>query len=201
VSVANRNELVREVQWVSGVKTGQTTEAGYVLVASGERKGVELVSAVLGAPSEAERDAATLELLRYGASLYERREAVGRGEQVTRVPVAGEEEPLPLEAARAVAVIARSDQEVDVVANAPAEVDGPVERGERIARAAVLVDGDRVAGVPLLAARAVAEPGLLERLDGELPGGERAVWALGALALAVLAAALLLALARRRAAR
>ena len=45
--------------------------------APASRKGVELVSAVLGAPSESERDAATLALLDYGFSLYHRRTPVG----------------------------------------------------------------------------------------------------------------------------
>jgi D-alanyl-D-alanine carboxypeptidase (penicillin-binding protein 5/6) len=64
----NRNRLVAAVPWIDGVKTGHTQSAGYVLVGSGTRKGVQLVSAVLGAPSEAQRDADTLALLRYGFS-------------------------------------------------------------------------------------------------------------------------------------
>ena len=59
-TVVNRNNLVRTVPFVSGVKTGYTLGAGNVLVASAEREGVELVSAVLGAGTESERDAATL---------------------------------------------------------------------------------------------------------------------------------------------
>ena len=77
--LVNRNTLVRSEPFVDGVKTGTTLAAGYVLVASGERKGVELASAVLGAPGEAERDAATLELLDYGFSLYRERTLVARG--------------------------------------------------------------------------------------------------------------------------
>ena len=71
-TVVNRNNLVRTVPFVTGVKTGYTLGAGNVLVASAEREGVELVSAVLGAGTESERDAATLELLEYGFSLYRR---------------------------------------------------------------------------------------------------------------------------------
>ena len=53
-------------------------DAGYVLVGSGTRKGVTLLSVVMGAPSEAARDDDTLALLRYGFSLY-RRETPGAG--------------------------------------------------------------------------------------------------------------------------
>ena len=64
------------VPWINGVKTGYTLDAGYVLVGSGTRKGVTLLSVVMGAPSEAARDQDTLSLLRYGFSLYLRRTPV-----------------------------------------------------------------------------------------------------------------------------
>jgi serine-type D-Ala-D-Ala carboxypeptidase (penicillin-binding protein 5/6) len=61
---ANRNTLVRSTSWVNGVKSGHTSQAGYVLVGSGrDGRGVQLVSAVLGTSSVAARDAATLKLL------------------------------------------------------------------------------------------------------------------------------------------
>ena len=47
------NELLRMAPWVTGVKTGHTFAAGYVLVGSGRRKGVGLISAAIGAPSDA----------------------------------------------------------------------------------------------------------------------------------------------------
>ena len=68
--VVNRNDLVLEVPWVNGVKTGHTVDAGYVLVASATRHGVTLISVVLGAPTIAARDSGSLALLRYGVSRY-----------------------------------------------------------------------------------------------------------------------------------
>ena len=64
--IANRNTLVGRVPWINGVKTGHTSGAGYVLVASGTRNGMTLLSAVLGTSSEASRDANTMALLTYG---------------------------------------------------------------------------------------------------------------------------------------
>ena len=59
----NRNTLVRNTSWVNGVKSGHTSQAGYVLVGSGLRNHIQLVSAVLGTPSVAARDAATKTLI------------------------------------------------------------------------------------------------------------------------------------------
>jgi D-alanyl-D-alanine carboxypeptidase (penicillin-binding protein 5/6) len=69
---ANRNSLVRSTPSVNGVKTGRTMGAGYVLVGSATRRGVTVLSAVLGAQSESARNADTLELLRYGLAGYRR---------------------------------------------------------------------------------------------------------------------------------
>jgi len=55
--VVNRNDLVGRVPWINGVKTGHTSGAGYVLVGSGTRHGMTLLSAVLGTSSESTRDA------------------------------------------------------------------------------------------------------------------------------------------------
>ena len=58
--------------------------------------------------------------------------------------------------------ICQDDHEID----GPAEVEGPIERGERIGRATVLLDDRAVGTVPLIAARAIAEPTLVDRVGG-----------------------------------
>lgn len=184
-TVVNRNTLLLQVPWVDGVKTGHTSAAGYVLVASGKRRGAEFVAAVLGAPSEAARNEAALALLRYGVSRYRVRTPVRRGERVTAVPLRFRDERLALRAARKLRLPVRRDQKLEVVVDAPKEVDGPIERGERVGRASVLVDGERAASTPLLAARAVEAATVFDRLDSLLPGGRIVLW-LAAVALACL---------------
>ena len=78
-TIVNHNDLWSPMPWINGVKTGYTPDAGNVLVGSGTRKGVTLLSVVMGAPSIPARDGDTLALLRYGFSLYSRRQAVRPG--------------------------------------------------------------------------------------------------------------------------
>lgn len=165
-TVNTRNSLLLSDDSVDGVKTGHTLGAGYVLVASAERRGVELVSVVLGAGSEDARDAESERLLDYGFSLYEQRPAVRRGEVLGSVPVSGEDDPLELEAARGERVRSREDQSLRFELIAPEEVEGPIAAGERLGRAVITLDGERVGTVPALAARAVAAPGVLDGLGG-----------------------------------
>lgn len=188
-TVVNRNNLVRTVPYVTGVKTGYTLGAGNVLVASAEREGVELVSAVLGVPSESQRDAATLELLEYGFSLYHREDVLQRGERVASASVRFQGERLPLAPVSDVRLTLRDGQRVDTVIDAPAEIEGPAVRGERLGRAIVTVDGERAARVPLAAVRSVGAATLLERFDGAIPGPRPLAWAVAVGGLALLFAA------------
>ncbi|MGH2988187.1 MAG: D-alanyl-D-alanine carboxypeptidase family protein, partial [Solirubrobacterales bacterium] len=184
-TVVNRNNLVRTVPYVNGVKTGYTLGAGNVLVGSAERDGVQLVSAVLGAPTEPARDSATLELLHYGFSLYERERVLSERERVAAAAVRWQDESLPLVAQRPAAVTVRRDQRVDLEVASPTEVEGPIRRGERLGRARVTVDGEPVQRVALLAARSVPEATALQRFDGAIPGPRVVAWgvAVGGLAL------------------
>ena len=90
LQIESRNALLLSEPFIDGIKTGTTLAAGYVLVASGTKKDVELVSVVLGSPDEASRDSATLSLMDYGFSLYDERALVKRGERLGAAPLDGE---------------------------------------------------------------------------------------------------------------
>jgi serine-type D-Ala-D-Ala carboxypeptidase (penicillin-binding protein 5/6) len=189
IQLSNRNTLVRTVPWVNGVKTGYTLDAGYVLVGSATRRGVTLVSAVLGAPSEADREAATLDLLRYGFSQYRRESVLERGERLAAAAVRYQDDSLSLLARRPLMVTFRRGQDVETDVVAPEEVEGPIDRGERLGEAVVSVDGEEVGRVTLIAARAVPAANIGDRVDDALPGGPVLAWVL---VTAVLAAAIVL---------
>jgi serine-type D-Ala-D-Ala carboxypeptidase (penicillin-binding protein 5/6) len=157
------NELLRMAPWVTGVKTGHTFGALYVLVGSGRRKGVELISVAIGAPTDEDRFNDNIDLLDYGFAQYKRRLPVRGGADLadSSIRYAGGE--LPLRAARAVAVGIRPDQQLTVAVRAPREVEGPIRRGAALGTATIFVDGMRAASVPLRAGRAVPTASMLDR--------------------------------------
>ncbi len=157
------NELLLMAPWVTGVKTGHTFDAGYVLVGSGRRDGVELISVAIGAPSDEARYRANLDLLEYGFSQYRRRLPVRAGEDLADPAIRYSGGELPLRAARGVAVGLRRGQRLEVEIQAPAEVEGPIRRGAALGTAAVFVDGRRAATVPLRAGRAIGEASAFDR--------------------------------------
>lgn len=67
----NRNRLLWREDFVDGIKTGHTETAGYCLAASGQQKGMRLISIVLGTDSDNARTDYSQQLLRYGFRFYE----------------------------------------------------------------------------------------------------------------------------------
>jgi len=157
------NDLLTLVPWATGVKTGHTFDAGYVLVASGERKGVGLVSAAIGAPTEETRFSDNLALLEYGFSQYRRRLPVRRGQELAEPEIRYSGGRLPLRAERSLQVGVRPDQRLDLRVRAPREVEGPIRRGGALGAAIVFVDGRKVGAVTLRASRSVPEASLFDR--------------------------------------
>jgi D-alanyl-D-alanine carboxypeptidase (penicillin-binding protein 5/6) len=157
--VINRNDLVGRIPWVNGVKTGHTLDAGYVLVGSGTRNGLTLISVVLGTSSESSRDANTLALLDYGLRNFHVLTPVSAGQPLAVVAVRGR----PKLQTQLVAVgsfrhvFARSEH-IRTVVQAPRLVVGPRASREVVGSVVVLADGRPVARVPLALAAAVPAP-------------------------------------------
>jgi len=183
--LVNHNNLVRTVPWVNGVKTGYTIDAGNVLVASGKRDGTELVSAVLGAPTESERDAASLQLLDYGFGLYHRRSPVRKGSEVAEVAITDRDAAVGLAPTQDLRITVRKGQDVETDVRAPAVVDGPVSEGDRLGEVITRVDGDAVGRVPLAATTSASAASLVERYDAAVPGPRVVAWAIAVAALAL----------------
>ena len=78
----NGNELLMDVGWVTGIKTGSTPYAKYCLVASGTQDGISMISVVLGADTSDLRWRESRRLLEYGFSLHPKNVLVSKGEQV-----------------------------------------------------------------------------------------------------------------------
>jgi D-alanyl-D-alanine carboxypeptidase (penicillin-binding protein 5/6) len=197
-TVLNRNTLVRTWAPANGVKTGHTLGAGYVLVGSAARRGVLVVSAVLGAASESARDADTLALLRFGLARYRRVVALRAGRRLRTVPVEGRDETAALVAARTARRTIRRGERVRVrVVGAPERLEGPLPAGARAGTVELRWRGRVVERVPLVTARAVPAPSLASRA-GDAAGRALLMVLLAAGALASLHLVLLRRRRRRR---
>jgi D-alanyl-D-alanine carboxypeptidase (penicillin-binding protein 5/6) len=166
-AIVNRNDLVREVPYVNGVKTGHTLGAGYVLVGSAARHGVSVISVVLGEPSIAARDADSLALLRFGLRRYRRVAVARRGTTYATAALAHRDGAVGLVATRTVRrTLRRGERLVRRVVGAPRTVDGPLPARTRLATLEVRARGALVASVPLVTRSAVARATVVDRAGG-----------------------------------
>jgi D-alanyl-D-alanine carboxypeptidase (penicillin-binding protein 5/6) len=182
------NELLEMAPWVTGVKTGHTWKAGYVLVGSGSRHGIRLISVAIDAPTDETRFSDNLELLEWGFRQYHRRVALAKGKELASPSIRYSGGELPLRAARALKVGLRDGQKPTVEVDAPGQVIGPIRRGARLGTATVSVDGLRAGTVALVASRAVPAASSFDKARGFI--GENPV-TIGLAACAIVIAAML----------
>jgi serine-type D-Ala-D-Ala carboxypeptidase (penicillin-binding protein 5/6) len=155
--VTNLNDLVRDYPWIDGVKTGHTSGAGYVLVASAQRHGMRLISAVLGTDSSAARDSASLAALNYGFDNFAPRTPLRAQEIVARPTV--KDRPgvhVPVRAARSFTRIFARSARVRVRVHVPHRLAGPLPAGSVVGTAAVVSDGRTLDRVPVVLERHLA---------------------------------------------
>jgi serine-type D-Ala-D-Ala carboxypeptidase (penicillin-binding protein 5/6) len=194
-TVVNRNTLIGRYPFVNGVKTGHTNKAGYVLVGSGTKHGVTVISAVLGDPSEGARDTDTLALLNYGLSQLRRITPVRKGQRLGTAKVRyRESETFPLVAGSTVHAVVHRGRRARVTVDAPDVIEGPKPAGARVGTATVRAGNRIVARVPVLTGAPVPGVGVADRLFGGVAG--LIIVAVGLLAVGT--GSVLLAMARRR---
>jgi D-alanyl-D-alanine carboxypeptidase (penicillin-binding protein 5/6) len=157
------NELLDMAPWVTGVKTGHTFGALYVLVGSGQKHGISLISTVVGAWTDEERFDGNLALLEWGFHQYRHKRPIRRGQDLADPEIRYSGGQLPLRAERSLAVGVRRGQKLQVRVEAPREVEGPLRRGAKLGRASVFVEGRKVGTVSLRAGRAVGKASAFDR--------------------------------------
>jgi D-alanyl-D-alanine carboxypeptidase (penicillin-binding protein 5/6) len=189
------NELLEMAPWVTGVKTGHTWKAGYVMVGSGEKKGIKLIAVDIDAPTDETRFSDAFELLRWGFGQYHRGTAIKKGEEFASPTIKYSGGELPLVAGHSLTVRLRKGQKAEVTVDAPAKVTGPISGGARLGTATVTVDGLRAGTVPLVAGRRIPAASAFDKARGF--AGEHTV-TLAIAACAILIAAMLLGAVLRR---
>ena len=139
-----------------------------MLVGSGTRDSTALISAVLGTPDEATRDADTLKLLDYGFSRYHPVQPVKLGEQLADPKLDYRSDHLSLVAKRGLQIDVREGQHVATRVTAPDQISGAVKQDQVLGHVTVTVDGRRAGASPLIAAHAVGAATTLDKVTSVL---------------------------------
>ena len=161
--VESTDNLLGTIPGFEGGKTGHTFMAGWSQVGFAQSRGVGITAAVLGSPSEVQRDRDLAALLRYGLSSYRPSRVVDADRTYARVAVGWGRKPLALVAPRTIVLPAPTGRSLVERVVAPVVAALPVRAGQRLGTI-VVTDGSRVvARSPLVAARAEPEPTLAQK--------------------------------------
>ena len=165
--------------------------AGYVLVGSATRNGITVVSAVLGDPNEAARDADSLTLLRYGLDRYHKLAATVKGRAYATAKLAHRDQRVGFVATRTVRRTVRRGEHFRLrILGTPREIDGPLPAGARVGTIEVRWRGKPIDRVALVTNRAVSGATVAQKAGG-LIGRTLIVLLVAALALGSLQVVLL----------
>jgi D-alanyl-D-alanine carboxypeptidase (penicillin-binding protein 5/6) len=163
----NRNTLLGEDPTVDGLKTGHTEAAGYCLVASAKRRGMRLISVVMGTSSEQSRKSQTRSLLNYGFRFFETSKLFEAMQELEKPRIwKGAQDQVSVgmqEAALVTLPRGKKDLVVSTV-EIDDEIVAPVAVGDPLGTVTVSLDGETVFRAPVVALEAVEPGGLFSRL-------------------------------------
>ena len=167
ISQPNFNKLLLHDPRVNGIKTGHVDEAGYHLVASASSNGMNLLSAVLGAPSEARRVTESEKLIEWAFRTFVSYKP-GRKSVPAVIPVHdGVAETVAIGPNGDAAFTLGRGEETKVTVQFEPSVrylEAPVQVGTPVGDLTVLLNGKPQATIPIVSKGAVERAGFFGRL-------------------------------------
>ncbi len=161
-TLSSTNKLLRQYEWTTGLKTGSTSKAKYCLSATASKDGIDLIAVVMAAPDNKVRFQDAMALLNFGYSVSniyidENKEALpaqkikGGVEDTVNLSFAGEFRYLDTKGSNL--------SKIEKTITLPEEVVAPVEEGQAIGEAVYKLEGQRIGGISIVAAKSIGKAG------------------------------------------
>lgn len=150
----NRNRLLWRFQFADGLKTGHTDDAGYCLVGSALKNGQRLVSVVMGAPSDAARTEASIQLLTYGYRFFETHKLYNGGTPLAQARVwKGQNKMTDLGLADDLVVTMPNGQYKNIQAKIKLNesIKAPIVKGQQYGTLDIMLNNQLLTSKPLVA--------------------------------------------------
>jgi D-alanyl-D-alanine carboxypeptidase (penicillin-binding protein 5/6) len=167
ISQGNRNDLLYTDTTVDGLKTGDTDDAGYCLVATANRGDLRLIAVVMGTKTRPERGRYAETLLNYGSNFFETRKLYAAGASVADLKVwKGAEDSVSAVLAQDMYVTLpkSGDASLQASAQTSAGLIAPVADHAQVGMLNVTMDGHLLTQAPLYTLKAVPEGGFFHRM-------------------------------------
>ena len=168
----NFNALLFHDSRVNGIKTGHVNAAGYHLVASADSNGMELISCVLGAPSESQRWIQSEKLIAWAFRTFSSVHPDLRKSVPASLPVyGGTADVVAIAPASIPYLTVERGKEKDVAVAYAARTKylvAPVARGTQVGDVTITLAGKTVASAPVVTQAPVARGGFFKRVTDRI---------------------------------
>jgi len=163
----NRNDLLFSDPTVDGLKTGDTDNAGYCLIATANRGAMRLIAVVMGTKTEKARGQFAETLLDYGSNFFETRKLYDAGTPVSSVQVwKGVDASVPVGVPENLYVTLPKGaySELHAAVQGSAGLIAPVADRTPVGTLQLMLEDRLVAQAPVYTLKAVAEGNVFRRL-------------------------------------
>lgn len=167
IKQANRNTLLHTDPSVDGLKTGHTSEAGYLLAASADRDNMRLIAIVMGAKSMNDRANQMRELLAFGYGHFNNILVAPKNKTITKAQVKfGEESEVDVVTLHDLKVLTNKGNQINpsTVIRLNDNITAPIKKGQELGQMLAMVNGKEVASTPIVAASDVEKAGFISRV-------------------------------------
>ncbi len=162
----NRNSLLWQDETIDGVKTGHTQSAGYCLVTSGVRNDTRLIAVTLRSSSEKSRLTDNRRLLDYGFRYFRTKKVLEANTVLTDEQVwGGEQETIQLTSSSDLflTLSPRDFPRVESKIILNDYLQAPIVAGQVVGSVDLLLDGDSIANIEVVAMTDIAALGFFGR--------------------------------------
>lgn len=166
-TLTSTNKLLKQYQWITGLKTGSTDKAKYCISATASKDGIDLIAVVMGAPDPKQRFQDAQTLLSYGynvCDLY-----VDKNEDVLPMQEieGGVKDDVSLKYQgefRYLDTKGNVLENIEKQISLPEKVKAPVTEGDIAGEAHYFLNGTRIGTVPVLYGEDVLKAGYVDYL-------------------------------------
>ena len=142
--LVNTNKLVRYYDYIDGLKTGFTDNAGYCLTATGKKNGMRLITVVMREDNTSNRTKDTIAMMDYGFNMYSLNNIVSKDKVLGTIDVnLGVNETVDVIPIRDVnQVINKQEGEKKITYEMKLnDINAPVKNGEVVGKLEIYEDG------------------------------------------------------------
>ncbi len=167
----NRNRLLWRDEFVDGIKTGHTNEAGFCLVSSALKDNMRLLAVVMHAPSDSARAEDSQRLINYGFRFYETHKLYNAGQKISTVKIfKGKQNTLDIGMIKDQYITIPTGQykKIKLVTKVPQNLVAPIHKGDKVGEFVVELDQKALQTQPIFALQDIEQAGIFGRLKDSI---------------------------------